>query len=126
MKKRAFIITACVLIIFAVEAILLKGGDGGLQQGGDWNKQSFFTARVIEAHEEYLILEVFDTGNSHFSEGAKVEVSTDVEAAAGCPEFVADECAKVLMASNKGDNPPGRLEALSIYKTDETGKVIAD
>lgn len=116
MKKRAFIITACVPIIFAVEAILLKGGD--------WNKQSFFAEKVIEAHEEYLILEVFDTGNSNFSEGAKVEVSTDVEAA-GCPEFVADECAKVLMARNKGDNPPGRLEALSIYKTDETGKVIA-
>lgn len=62
MKKRAFIITACVLIIFAVEAILLKGGD--------WNRQSFFTARVIEAHEEYLILEVFDTGNSNFFGGS--------------------------------------------------------
>ena len=126
MKKRAFIITACVLIILAVGAILLKGGDGGLQQGGDWNGQSFFTAKVIEAHEEYLLLEVFDTGNTDFSEGAKVEVSTDVVAANGCPEFVAGECAKVIMARNKDNDPPGRLDALSIYKTDETGKVVAD
>ena len=126
MKKRAFIITACVLIVFAVGAILFKGGDGGLQQGGDWNMQSFFTAKVIEAHEEYLLLEVFDTGNTDFSEGAKVEVSTDVVAADGCPEFVAGECAKVIMARNKDNDPPGRLDALSIYKTDETGKVTAD
>ena len=126
MKKQAFIITACVLIVFAVGAILLKGGDGGLQQGGDWNRQSFFTAKVIEAHEEYLLLEVFDTGNTDFSEGATVEVSTDVTAANGCPEFVADECARVIMARNKDNDPPGRLDALSIYKTDETGKVVAD
>lgn len=32
-----------------------------------------------------------------------------------------DEYAKVLMARNTDDNPSGRLEALSIYKTDETG-----
>ena len=126
MKKRAFIITACVLIVFVVGAILLKGGDGCLQQGGDWNRQSFFTAKVIEAHEEYLLLEVFDTGNTDFSEGAKVEVSTDVESASGCPEFVADECARVIMARNKDNDPPGRLDALSIYRSDETGKVIAD
>lgn len=126
MKKRAFIIAAYVLIVFAVGAILLKGGDGGLQQGGDWNRQSFFTAKVIEAHEEYLLLEVFDIGNTDFSEGAKVEVSTDVVAANGCTEFVADECARVIMARNKDNDPPGRLDALSIYKTDETGKVVAD
>ena len=100
---------------------------GNLGRAGSSGKQHCLLIHmVIEAHEEYLILEVFDTGNSNFSEGAKVEVSTDVEAAAGCPEFVADECAKVLMARNKDDNPPGRLEALSTYKTDETGKVIAD
>ncbi len=122
MKKRAFIITACVLVVFAVGAVLLKGGSSGLQQG-DYNMQYFFDAKVIETHEEYLLLEVIDTGNTNLSEGAKVEVSTDV-AAAGCPEFVADEFARVLMARNKDDNSPGRLEALSIYKIDETGKPI--
>lgn len=96
-----------------------------LQQGGN-NMQYFFTAKVIGVYEEYLLLEVFDTGNSNLSEGAMVEVSTDVVSADGCPEFVADECARVLMTRNTGDNPPGRLEALSIYKTDETGMVIAD
>ena len=124
MKKRVFIITACVLVIFVVGAVLLKGGGDGLQQ--EPGVQYFFTARVIEAHEEYLLLEVFDTGNSNYSEGAKVEVSTDVVSAAGCPEFVAGECARVVMARDKDDYSPGRLEALSIYKTDETGKVIAD
>lgn len=98
---------------------------GELQQG-DNNMQYFFTARVVEVQEEYLLLEVFDTGNSNLSEGAKVEVSTDVISADGCPEFVVDECARVLMARNAENNPPGRLEALSIYKTDETGKVTAD
>ena len=125
MKKRAFIISACVLVVFVVGAVLLKGSDDGLQQG-DYNMQYFFDAKVIETHEEYLLLEVIDTGNTNFSEGAKVEISTDVVATAGCPEFVADEFARVVMAHNKDDNPPGRLEALSIYKVDETGKVISD
>lgn len=88
--------------------------------------QYFFTAKVIENHEEYLLLEVFDTGNSNLSEGAAVEVSTDVVSADGCPELVADEYARVLMATNTDDDPPGRLEALSIYKTDETGMKIAN
>ena len=96
-----------------------------LQQGNN-KMQYFFTAKVIEVDEEYLLLEVFDTGNSNLSEGAKVEVSTDVVSADGCPEFVIDECARVLLARNTDDNPPGRLEALSIYKTDETEKVTAD
>lgn len=38
MKKRAFIIIACVLVVFVVGAVLLKGGDDGLQQG-DYNMQ---------------------------------------------------------------------------------------
>lgn len=33
--------------------------------------------------------------NSNLSEGAKVEVSTDVVSADGCPKFVADETGMV-------------------------------
>ena len=77
-------------------------------------------------HEEYLLLEVFDTGNSNLSEGAVGEVSTDVVSADGCAEFTAGEWARVLMARKAEDNPPGRFEVLSIYKTDETGLRIAD
>lgn len=73
-----------------------------------------------------ILLEVFDIGNTNLSDGATVEVSTEVVAAKGCPEFVVDECARVLLARNTDDDNSGRLEALSIYKTDETGKVIAD
>lgn len=95
-------------------------------QQGDNNMQYFFTAKVIEVDEEYLLLEVFDIGNTNLSDGEAVEVSTEVVAAKGCPEFVVDEYARVLLARNTDDNNSGRLEALSIYKTDETGKVMAD
>lgn len=88
---------------------------------GDYNMQYFFSGKVAAVDEEFLILEVFDTGNSNLSEGAKVEVSTDVVSVKGCPDFAVGEYARVLMARNAADNPPGRLEALSIYKTDETG-----
>lgn len=95
-------------------------------KGGDYAMQYFFRAKVMEVHEEYLLLEVFDTGNTNISENDTVEVSTDVASADGCPEFVADEFAQVLMAKNTDGNSTGRLEALSISKIDETGKRIAD
>lgn len=121
MKK----LIALVLALVCVIAMVGCNQSDELRQG-DNNMQYFFTAKVVEVDEEYLLLEVFDTGNSNLSEGAKVEVSTEVVAAKGCPEFVVDECARVLMARNTDDNPPGRLEALSIYKTDETGSPIAE
>ena len=95
-------------------------------QEDDINTQYFFTARVLEIHEEYLLLEVFDVGNTNLTEGATVEVSTDVVAAAGCPEFAADECAKVVLARNPDDPSAERLAALAIYKTGETITVIVD
>jgi len=95
-------------------------------QQGDNNMQYFFTAKVMEANDDCLLLEVFDIGNTNLSDGAIVEVSTEIVAAKGCPEFVIDECARVLLARNTDKNPTERLEALSIYKTDETGKVISD
>lgn len=121
MKKLIALVLALVFILGLVGC----GQKEDLQQG-DNNMQYFFTAKVIEAHEEYLLLEVFDTGNTNLSEGTEVEVSTEVVAAKGCPEFMVDECARVLMARNTDDNTSGRLEALSIYKTDETGMKIAD
>lgn len=95
-------------------------------QQGDNNMQYFFAAKVIEVHEEYLLLEVIDIGNTNLSEGIEVEVSTDVVSTDGCPEFVASEYAKVLVARNTDDSPTSRIEALSIYKTDETGRVITN
>lgn len=116
---------ALVLALICVLGLVSCNQKENLQQG-DNNMQYFFTAKVIEANEEYLLLEVFDIGNTNLSDGAKVEVSTDVVSADGCPEFVVDECARVLMARNTDDNSTARLEALCIYKTDKTGKVIAD
>ncbi len=116
---------AFVLALVCVLGLVGCNQKEDLQQG-DNNMQYFFTAKVIEVDKEYLLLEVFDIGNTNLSDGATVEVSTEVVAAKGCPEFVVDECARVLLARNTDDNHSDRLEALSIYKTDETGKVIED
>ena len=121
MKK----LIALVLSLVCALGLAACGQQIDLQQG-DNNMQYFFTAKVIEVDEEYLLLEVFDIGNTNLSDGATVEVSTEVVAAAGCPEFVVDECARVLLARNTDGNSTSQLEALSIYKTDETGNVITD
>lgn len=121
MKKSA----AFVLAFICVLGLIGCNQSDELQQG-DNNMQYFFAAKVLEVHEEYLLLEVFDTGNTNLSEGTEVEVSTDVVSADGCPEFVVNEYARVRMARNTDDDSTGRLEALSIYKTDETGLDIAD
>ena len=121
MKK----LIALVLVLVCVLGLVGCNQKEDLQQG-DNNMQYFFTAKVVEVREEYLLLEVFDIGNTNLSDGATVEVSTEVVAAKGCPEFVVDECARVLLARNTDGSSSERLEALSIYKTDETGKVISD
>lgn len=81
--------------------------------------QYYFTAKVIESHEEYLLLEVYDTGNSNLSDGDEIEVSTNVVAAKGCPNFSTGEFARVVMASNPDKNTQELLNALSIYKIEE-------
>lgn len=96
------------------------------QQHDNKKMQFFFTAKVIETNAEYLSLEVLDKGNSNISVGAKVEVSTDVVSAKGCPDFEKDEYARIVIARNIEENPTNRIEALSIYKTDKTGNIIAD
>ncbi len=102
-----FILTSC--------SIQPQQGDGGMQY--------FFSGEIVEAETDYLLIEVNDIGNTGLSEGTTVEVSTDVVAADGCPEFVIGEYAKVLMAENAKDDTIGRLDALSIYEVDETGLV---
>ena len=121
MKKYVslFLVLTCILGLIGCEQI------EDIRQG-DNKMQYFFSAKVLEVHEEYLLLEVFDIGNSNLSDGAKIEVSTEVVAATGCSAFVAGEYARVLMAWNTGDNSSGRLEALAIYKIDETGMNIAE
>lgn len=120
MKKLMTLVLALVCVLGLVGC----GQQESLQQGD--NVQYFFTARVIGVNEDCLLLEVFDTGNSNLFNGAMVEVSTDVVSADGCPEFVVEECARVVMARNAEANSTKRLEALSIYKTDETGMNIVD
>lgn len=111
MKKLVALVITLVFVLGLV----------GCNRGG---MQYYFSAKVIEIHDEYLLLEVFDIGNSNTSEGAIFEVSTDVVSTAGCPEFVVDEYARVVMARNVEDDATDRLKALAIYQMDENGKVI--
>jgi hypothetical protein len=113
-----------ILFVLVLACVLNFGGCSN--QDENINTQYYFSAKVLEVQAEYLLLEIFYTGNSNYSDGAKVEVSTDVISADGCPAFVVDEYARVVLARDADDNPPGRLEALAIYKTDETGNVTAD
>ncbi len=107
-----------VMIVLAVVCTALTGCERPASEVE--NTQYVFSGEVIEAEEEYLRIEVHDAGNSSLSKGTVIEVSTDVVAADGCPEFMAGEYARVLLAYDAED-PALRLEALSISKVDATG-----
>ncbi len=107
-----------VMIILAVVCTALTGCERSASEVE--NTQYVFSGEVIESEEEYLRIEVNDAGNSSLSNGTVIEVSTDVVAADGCPEFMAGEYARVLLAYDAED-PVLRLEALSISKVDATG-----
>ena len=107
-----------VMIILAVVCTALTGCERSASEVE--NTQYVFSGEVIEAEEEYLRIEVHDAGNSSLSKGTVIEVSTDVVAADGCPEFMAGEYARVLLAYDAED-PALRLEALSVSKVDATG-----
>lgn len=97
MKK----IIALVLALVCVLGLVGCGQRAELQQG-DNNMQYFFTAKVIEVDEEYLLLEVFDIGNTNLSDGVIVEVSTDIVAAKGYPEFMVDEMCQSATGTKYG------------------------
>ena len=107
-----------VMIILAVVCTALTGCERSASEVE--NTQYVFSGEVIEAEEEYLRIEVHDAGNSSLSNGTVIEVSTDVVATDGCPEFMAGEYARVLLAYDAED-PALRLEALSVSKVDATG-----
>ena len=52
-------------------------------------------------------------------------MSTDVVAAGGCPEFEPNEYARVVIANDADISQQKPIEALSIYKMDEAGTVVA-
>lgn len=116
--------SVAVIVVFAMVAVLVSCKQD-LQQG-DAPMQYFFSGEIISAEEDYLLIEVNDTGNSNLPDGCTVEVATKTTGSGECPDFSVGEYAKVLMAQSVKDDPPGRLEALSIYRVDETGGTIAD
>ena len=113
-------------VLLALLCLLGLVGCSQEQKQGDAGMQYFFSGEVLEFEADYLVIAVNDTGNTELFDGAEVEVSTDVVSANGCPEFSNGEYAKVLMARNAEGEPEDRLEALSVYKVDETGAIMAD
>ena len=118
MKKSVSVILALLM------AAALVSCKQEIQQG-DAPMQYFFSGEIISVEEDYLLIEVNDTGNSNLPDGCTVEVSTKITGTDACPDFSVGEYAKVLLAQSVKDDPPGRLEALSIYEVDETGGTMA-
>ena len=115
-----------IVLVLAMACTALAGcGQLELEdlQQGDNGMQYFFSGEVTEADDECLRIEVNDIGNSDRSEEDTVEVSTDVVAADGCPEFTVGEYARVLLTRNIEDSAV-RLEALSVYEVDEAGAIL--
>lgn len=101
-------------------ALALSGcGERAELRQGDSAMRYFFSGRVLEAGADSLFIAVTDPGNTTLSEGAEVEVSAEAALAAG-------EYARVLTAQNAGEDASGRIEALSVYRIDETGAPVSD
>lgn len=116
-----------IVFILAVACTALAGcgpSESEDLQQGDNGMQYFFSGKVTGTEDASLQIEVNDIGNTNLTAGDTVEVSTDVVAADGCPEFTVGEYARVLLARNIEDSSV-RLEALSVYKIDETGAILS-
>ena len=118
----AFILIAAVCVIFYFTPDKSPAGDPPVANG-----EYFFTARITEVHENYLLVEVTDGGNSHISVGSPATVTKNVTSADGCPSLTVGEYARVVFDGTVMEKyPPSLGTVYRIYKTDESGKSIAD
>jgi hypothetical protein len=116
-------ITTVVIALTCLVALVACQQD---PKQSDSGMQYFFSGKVIEAENKYLLIQVNDIGNTNLSMDDKVEVSTDVVSTDDCPDLTVGKYAKVLMAKNIDEDSLGRLEALSIYEVDETGGIVTE
>ena len=87
----------------------------------------FFVGKVVEVYDNYLLVEVTDKGNSSFSVGTSVEVSTNVTSADGCPNIITGEYIRIGYNGVVLEKiPPVLGEVFRIDKTNETGLSTAD
>ena len=122
--KRCVKITVIVLAVVCVLGLCACSSNKDIPFD---ETDAFFVAKVTEVYENYLLVEVTDKGNSSFSVGTSVEVSTNVTSADGCPAFVEDEYARIVFDGVVLEKyPPALGEVFKIYKTDATGKSTAD
>lgn len=128
MKKALLFVLIAVFIVAAVCMIVYFTPDKS--PTGDppvANGEYFFTARVTEVSDSYLLVEVTDRGNSGISEGSPATVSKNVTSADGCPDVAAGEYVRVVFDGTVMEKYPLSLGTVyRIYKTDESGKSIAD
>ncbi len=114
MKKLIAVVLALICVFVSVGCNNEKG-------------QSYFTGKVKEVNANYLLVEITDSGNSGISVGANVIVSTEVVSADGCPDFVADEHARVVFNGEVMEKDPASLGTVfALYKIDETGNVTTE
>lgn len=70
---------------------ICNGGSIGVLQTGSLTREYadaiLFAGEIISVEEDYLLIEVNDSGNSNLSDGCTVEVSTKVTGADDCPDF---------------------------------------
>ena len=118
------------LIVFVLALVCVLGlcaCNSNIDIPFDETNVAFFTVKVTEVYDNYLLVEVTDKGNSSFSVGTSVEVSTSVTSADGCPNFVADEYARIEFNGVVLEKyPPALGEIFKIYKTDATGASASD
>jgi len=128
MKKALLFIFIVVILIAVVFLTIYFIPDKSLT--GDppvANGEYFFTARITEVHDNYLLVEVTDGGNSHISVGSPVTVTKNVTSADGCPSLTVGEYARVVFDGTVMEKyPPSLGTVYRIYKTDASGKSIAD
>ena len=122
-KKSTMIIIGFILLAVICASIFLLFGMEKEKPGTDGEYS--FAAKVIEVKDKHLLVEVTDSGNSALQSGTKVDVSTNVTSADGCPSVEAgDHVSVVFNGEVMEKNPPALGTVFHIYKTDASGKNI--
>lgn len=115
-KQMVFVVT----LLF----VLVSVGCSRSQQSEGENGQDYFDAAILEVREGYLWVECLDVTSGAIAPGTEAEVSTDVVAAKGVPEFAAGDKIRVVFR-NAEDTTPLKVEhVFAIYLLDEKGEAI--
>lgn len=122
-KKSTLIIIGFILLAVICTSIFLLFGME--KEKSETDGEYSFAAKVIEVKDKYLLVEVTDNGNSALQLGTKVNVSTNVTSADGCPLVgVGDYIRVVFNGQVMEKNPPALGTVFHIYRVDASGENI--